>query len=109
MSEHHFTSPVATSKPSKPYADFPLFPHANGCWAKKIRGKLYYFGPWSDPDGSLGKYLDQMDALQAGRKPREASTGITVKEVANVFLIDKQALVKAGELSPRTWDDYKQV
>src|SRR5262249_18911326 len=29
--------------------------YANGCWAKKIRGKLHYFGRWDDPDGALAK------------------------------------------------------
>jgi integrase len=104
MSKVH---PTAPAKPSKPYADFPLFPHANGCWAKKIRGQMHYFGPWNDPDAALAKYLNQKDALHAGRKPRSDPEALTVKDLANHFLNAKQALVDAGELSPRTWAEYK--
>jgi hypothetical protein len=32
-------------------------------WAKKIRGKLHYFGPWSGPDGALQRYLDHQDTV----------------------------------------------
>jgi integrase len=109
MSEPHSTAPTSAGKPAKPYPDFPLFPHAAGVWAKKIRGKLHYFGPWADPDGALKKYLEQKDDLHAGRKPRPDPGAVTVKDVVNDFLNAKRALVDAGELSPRTWADYKQV
>ena len=92
--------PAKPPKPAKPYPDFPLFPRSDGRWAKKIRGKMYYFGPWSDPDGALSKYLAQKDDLHAGRKPRADPEALTVKELANAFLHAKQALVDAGELAP---------
>lgn len=110
MSEGNPTTSAAAGKPSKPYPDFPLFPHATRRWAKKIRGQLHYFGPWDDPDGALSKYLEQKDALHAGRKPREeVSGGVTVKDVANAFLNHKQGLVDAGELTAQTWKKYKDA
>src|SRR5438034_8663961 len=109
MSKHHPTAPAATVKPAKPYPDFPLFPHATRRWAKKIRGKLHYFGPWSDPDGALAKYLEQKDDLHAGRKPKapESAAGVTVRELANKFLAFKKSRVDSGELTNRSWEDYK--
>jgi integrase len=86
-----------------------LFPHAAGCWAKKIRGKTHYFGPWSDPDAALAKYLEEKDALHAGRKPRESTDGLTVRELANAFLNAKQALLDTGELAAVTFAGYKRV
>jgi integrase len=104
MSKSQSTAPT---KPGKPYPDFPLFAHAAGYWAKKIRGKMYYFGPWDDPDGALKKYLDQKDALHAGRKPRPQTENLTIKELCNAFLNAKQSSLNAGELAQRTWAEYK--
>jgi integrase len=107
MSEAHSTSTARPNKPPKPSPDFPLFPQAAGYWAKKIRGKLYYFGPWADPDAALAKYRGQAEALHSGRRPRDESAEVTVKDAANAFLNHKQALLDAGELAERTWLEYK--
>ena len=112
MSDSHSTTHSAAGKsarPTKPYPEFPLFPHAAGVWAKKIRGKFVYFGPWSDPDAALAKYLAEKDALHAGETPRPDAASVTVKDVVNAFLAHKQDKVNAGELSPRTWAKYKEV
>jgi integrase len=109
MTESNSSRPA---KPDKPTPDFPLTAHPAGYWCKKIRGKLHYFGPWSDPDGALAKYNEQKEALHAGKRPREpaeATGGTTVKAVVNAFLNAKQALLESGELSPRTWLDYKEA
>ncbi len=102
-------STTAQIKPAKPYPEYPLYAHASGQWAKKIRGTFHYFGRWDDPDAALAKYLEQKDALHAGRTPREASDGTTIKELCNQFLNAKRALVESGELSNRSWQDYKAV
>jgi integrase len=109
MSENHSTPPAAPSKPAKPYPEFPLTAHPAGYWCKKIRGKIHYFGPWSDPDGALKKYLEQKDDLHAGKKPRADPEGTTVKDVCNAFLNHKQALVGSGELTERMWGEYKEA
>ncbi len=66
-----------SEKPAKPRLDFPLFAHATGRWAKKIRGKLYYFGKWADPDAAPQRYVEERDDLYAGRKPRRKGEGLT--------------------------------
>jgi hypothetical protein len=97
------------AKPDKPYPDFPLFPHATKRWAKKILGKLHYFGPWNDPQGALARYQEQRDDLHAGRKPRPTGEGFNLKALANAFLNSKRLAVEAGELTQRSHDDYRAV
>jgi integrase len=100
------TTPRPKDKPAKPYPDFPLFPHATKRWAKKIRGKMCYFGPWEDADSALRKYQEQRDDLHAGRTPRVQSDGLTVRDLVNRFLTVKKQLLDAREIMPRTFQDY---
>lgn len=96
-------------RPTKPYPDFPLFAHSCGRWAKKVRGRIVYFAKWDDPDGALDQWLRDKDDLLAGRSPRQHLEGVTVDEVVQRFLAAKKMMVDAGELSTRSWDDYKNT
>jgi hypothetical protein len=51
MTTHPTTKPIS-GKRGKPRLDFPLFPHATGRWAKKVRGSLRYF--WKSADDPSG-------------------------------------------------------
>jgi hypothetical protein len=105
------TVPVA--KPDKPYPGFPLFPHASGRWAKKIKGRFAYFGRWSDdPKGerALGQYLNEKDAFHAGhRAHRGGESSPTVADVCDDFLDAKEALLLNGEITSRTFYDYRRA
>ena len=81
MSETHSTAPAASGKPARQYPEFPPTAHPARYGCKKIRGRPHYFGPWNDADGALAKYLEQKDALHAGRRPRQATEGTTIKEL----------------------------
>ncbi len=85
---------------------FPLFAHQTGRWAKKIRGKLVYFGKLDDPQAALAKWLEQKDDLLAGRTPRVNSDGLTVRDLVNRFLSAKKNRLDTGELSARSFSDY---
>jgi integrase len=93
------------AKPKKPRPDFPLFPHASGQWAKKIRGKLHYFGTWADPQAAHNKYVNERDDLYAGRTPSNGN-GLTVRQLVNRFLTSKKRLVDSGEIKASTFQDY---
>ena len=99
-----------SGKPTKPYPDFPLFPHATKRWAKKIRGKLHYFGSWANGwQAALQKYQDQRDDLHAGRTPRVRGEGLTIMNLVDRFLAWKRQLVDTGELKAETLQDYSRA
>src|SRR5687767_4550282 len=59
--------PVRVEKPS---ADFPLFPHQTGRWARKVKGRTVYFGRTDrDPRGvaALALWEANRADLEAGR------------------------------------------
>src|SRR5262245_60827215 len=73
MSEH--SSSVAPSVKPERAEGSPLFWHASGRWAKKIRGKQEYFGRGSH-DEALAEYNRRGPDLHTGRRPRaEEPTG----------------------------------
>jgi hypothetical protein len=71
-----FSKSRPSNKPAKPHPDFPLFADHNGQWCKKVRQKLWYFGPWNDPQGALNRWLQQKDDFPAGRTPRPKTDGL---------------------------------
>jgi integrase len=103
------TPSAKPARPARPYPDFPLFPHASGRWAKKVRGKMHYFGPWRDPQAALDKWLQQKDYLLAGRTPRTPADGIAVKDLCNRFRAAKLHQQECGEITRRTLGDYVQT
>ncbi|MDQ7014637.1 MAG: hypothetical protein Q9O74_12200 [Planctomycetota bacterium] len=107
--------PAADDRPAKPYPTFPLFPHRNGQWAKKVRGRFVFFGTWVDPLGARDRYFAQKDELHAGLVPRRrpsppdrapgsadgtvASAAVdvpTLRDLANHFLTAKKRQRESG-------------
>ena len=93
------------TKPKKPFADFPLYAHAGGVWAKKIRGKVHYFGPWNDPNGAHDKFLAERDFLLAGRTPPPEKH--TVANLLDQFLGEKQSNLDSGDITQTTFNEYE--
>ena len=99
-------------KPAKPNPSFPLTPHNNGQWCKKIRGKIRFFGIWAEPEAALENYLRVAADLHAGREPRPSTVsaeGLTVKQLCNHYLTYQHRRSQAGEIGPRWFEDCRTV
>jgi hypothetical protein len=99
-------------KPAKPDPSFPLTPHNNGQWCKKIRDKIRFFGIWEEPEAALENYLRVAADLHAGREPRSSTLsaeGLTVKPLCNHYLTYQHRRSQAGEIGPRWFEDCRTV
>ncbi len=101
------SAPKSAKKPAKPHPDFPLFPHACGQWAKKVRGRLYYFGRWDEHHAALKQWITVRDELLAGVTPVvwDASV-VTVADAINLAIAAKEKAWAAGEISEKSFADY---
>lgn len=98
------------TKPAKPYKDFPLFPHVagKGYWAKKIRGRLYYFGTWDEGwEVSLKRYETARESLYLGYDL--PSLGLSVLEGGKLFLTAKNQSLESGQITQKTFNEYEET
>src|SRR5262245_7587513 len=112
-------------RPPKPRKDFPLYPHPAGYWARKINGKLRYFGRWGKVvDGVVERlpgdgwieaealYESQRADLYAGRVPasvRIKNGETALKVLCNEFRTAKLRAMEAGAIGGRMYDEYVSV
>lgn len=98
------------AKPSKPRRDYPLTAHPSGQWCKRVNGKLYYFGKWDDPQAAEEKWEARKHAILNGRDFLPgAIAGDSLGWLCNAFLESKRQQLERGELTQRSWDDYKKA
>lgn len=120
-----------SARPKKPYPDYPLYAHPTGYWSKKINGKILSFGRWGRVvkgvvnalpyeegwQAALAAYKARVDDVHAGRiretvvksKPVAVSEGLTIGAVCNRFLAAKMRQRDAGEITARTFEEYRQA
>lgn len=96
--------------PAKPYEGFPLFAHQNGQYAKKIRGRMRYFGRVADGwEAALELYQFQRDDLHAGREPQVFNEGLTLPDLWTEFLTDFAKRVQRGKVGQGSYDDHQRT
>lgn len=102
------TAPTAT-KPPKPYPDFPLYAHNTKRWAQKIKGRTHFFGHWSDWKAALERFQYENDLQQGKTPPPQNVDALTVGDLVNTFLENREAKVLSGEMANRTFADSKRT
>ena len=98
MTAPQSTKKAKRTKPAKPKKDYPLFPHASGQWAKKVKGRILYFGIWDDPDAALTLWLHEKDYHYAGVQPPPiGETAITVGHICQMKIDSINSQIATGE------------
>src|SRR5438445_9747308 len=102
----------STEKPARPKPERPpgavLFWVSTERWAKKIKGRLHYFGRGTYEE-ALAKYEEQKEQLHSAYAPSDDEGALTIYSLCQKFLTTKKMYRDSGELSPHTFDDYAKV
>lgn len=103
------TKKAKRPKPAKPDG-YPLFPHASGQWAKKVKGRVFYFGVWDFPDEALKLWLHEKDYHYSGVQPPPiGETSITVGHICQLKIADIENQIATGEKSVNAAKPYERA
>ena len=74
--------------------------------AKKINGKLHYFGRWDDSDGALAEYQAKFSTPIEFTPYSVEIARLSLLEACNRFLVSKKQARDRGELAERSYKEY---
>ncbi|MEQ8849943.1 tyrosine-type recombinase/integrase [Botrimarina sp.] len=122
------TGPETLERPvrGKPFdeggfpANSPLFPHRSGCWAKKVNGKLVYYGRWKRKNPATGRVeLTGRDGWEAAKikyvtdpdgkaPPADPDNPRTLGQLCALFMESKERSCQKGKINARGVAEYQR-
>ncbi len=96
--------PSKQSAPAKKRQPAPPYLHPSGQWAKKIDGKMHYYG--KDQEAALLAWNKQQSYVASDITPPPRGSCPTLAELGNVYADFMRRAIDAGELSSRTSTEY---
>ena len=93
--------PIKTATKRKPT---PPYLHPSGQWAKKIDGKMFYYG--KDKEAAIQAWKKQLSYVANDITPPPRGSCPTLAELGNVYADYMRRVVDAGELASRTATEY---
>lgn len=99
-------APPNSARPRWPFQHVTILTaHPNGQWSKKWKGRVHYFGPWSDPATALARWQHEWPLIMAGEVRVVApayQASMSVVQIATEYAAALDARAARGQLSPRT-------